>query len=173
MSNKMQRIILPTAVLGVLGGLILISKVAPVKAYDGQPNAIIQKLVDKFGLKQEDVQAVFSEVRQERQTGMQTQFEQRLTQAVTDGKLTEEQKQLVLGKHKQLALEKETNLAAGQNLTPEERRTQAQEQRGQLEQWANDNGIDLSLIGPMGEGRFGMGDRGEGRGMMMGQEDNG
>ena len=119
-----------------------------VKAQDngrGPNDTIIQKLVAKFGLNEADVQAVFDEERAERQTEMQARFEERLTQAVTDGKITEEQKAAILAKR-----------AEGADCRV-------------LEDWATENGIDADLLrslmgGPGGPGMGGGGPNGDGSG---------
>lgn len=165
--KKMRRIILPVAVLSVLGGLVLTSRTIPVQAFGDQPNLIIQRLVAKFGLKQEEVQGVFNEARQERQQENQARFEQNLAQAVSDGKLSVTQKQLLLDKHKELLAKRNADIETWQNLSVEERRNQAQQGRDELTKWANDNGIDPSLLGFLGEGRGGLG-----RGMMGQDLDN-
>jgi hypothetical protein len=62
---------------------------------------------------------------------MQTKYEERLTQDVTDGKITSEQKELILAKHKEL-------------------------EGATLEAWAKENGINSSyLMGGFGGGKHG------------------
>ncbi|MEK9143674.1 MAG: hypothetical protein AAB481_03535 [Patescibacteria group bacterium] len=63
-------------------------------------------MVAKFGLSESDIQSVFDEARNERQTRMQTRFDDKLSQAVKDGKLTEVQKQAILAKQKELQANK-------------------------------------------------------------------
>lgn len=148
------------AIFIALAGLATIS-VARVYAGDfqGRSRTIIQKLVQKFNLKESDVQAVFDEVRREHQNQMQANLEERLTQAVKDGKITEAQKQLILAKHKELQDKREKDFANWQNLTPEQKREKMQTQKDELEAWAKQNGIDLQYF--FGFGKFkGMGMRG-------------
>jgi hypothetical protein len=93
------------------------------------PQTIVQKIADKFGLKTSDVQAVFDQNRTDRRAEMETKFEEQLTAAVKDGKLTEEQKQLILAKRKEL-----------------------QNSRQDFKNWATQNGIDIKYL----MGGFGM-----------------
>lgn len=114
---------------------------------DGFP-PVIQKLMDKFNLNTNDVQSTLDEVKSERQAEMETRYEERLTQAVSDGDLTEEKKQLILNKHKELV-------------------GQMEQQKTDLQKWADDNGIDLKYLGGFGGGHGG---RGFGKGMHAGME---
>jgi hypothetical protein len=59
---------------------------------------IVQRLAQKFGLQETEVQAVFDEVHQERHQKMKQDMENRLNQAVQEGKITESQKQAILDK---------------------------------------------------------------------------
>lgn len=108
--------------------------------------SIIQKLVHKFNLNEDEVKAVFEEERVAMQTKMQAQFEEKLNQAVTDGKLTEEQKKLILAKHEELKQQRETMMKEMKNLTDEERRAKMEEHRASLEAWAEENDIDMEYL---------------------------
>jgi hypothetical protein len=66
----------------------------------------------------------------------------RLTQAVKDGKITEAQKAKILAKREELQAKRE----AWKDKTPEERQQARQELHDQLKQWADDNGIPLSYL---------------------------
>lgn len=101
-----------------------------------------QQIANKFGLQQDEVQSVFDDFAAQRQQEMQTQREEHqaqaqqqlsdsLDQAVSDGKITQEQKQLILDKHNQLQ---------------EDAQTRMQNQHDELVQWAQDNGIDTDVL---------------------------
>lgn len=116
--------------------------------------SIIQKLVSKFGLKEDEVKVVFNVERTERQKEMQTRMTERLTQAVADGKITEAQKQLIIAKQAELQKERETNRGTMQNLTNEQRKAKMEEHRTEIETWAKENNIDTQyLFGGMKGGR--------------------
>jgi pyoverdine/dityrosine biosynthesis protein Dit1 len=113
---------------------------------------IIQKLVERFNLNPSEVQEVFNQEREERQEERQTRLEERLNEAVQNGEITEEQKQLILTKHQELQQERETNREAVQNMTREEHQAAMEAERAELEAWAEENGIDLNnfFFGSMG-----------------------
>jgi hypothetical protein len=127
---------------------------------------IIQKLVERFDLDSEEVVEVFSEARQERQAEKEERFAGRLEEAVSQGELTEEQKEALLAKHEELQQEREANREEFRSLSWEERRELRQSRREELEAWAQANGIDVSYLfgGLLGCGRRGgfMGGGGKG-----------
>lgn len=116
---------------------------------------IIQKLVERFNLNADEVQEVFNEVRGERHQEMQFRSEERLNQVVEEGKITEEQKGLILAKREEMRERQEEM----KNLSFEERKAAREEHREEMENWAEENGIDLEqlfLFGPGGfRGHFG------------------
>ncbi len=150
-----KQIIIPALVLTVVGGMVFGTGYVSAQSADDHNTTLIQKLVQRFGLKTEDVQAVFNEQRQEHQANMQAKAEERLTQAVTDGKLTESQKQLILAKQKELQAARETEMENFKNMTEEQRKTQMEAKRQELKAWAEQNNIDLRYV-------MGMGGRGRG-----------
>lgn len=111
---------------------------------------LAQRIAEKFGLKQEDVQAVFDEHHEEHHAQMQTRFEERLTQLVKDGKLTEAQKQAIAAKVNELYKKKQANLEKLRSMTPEQRKEAMQSERQSLEEWAKQQNIDLSLLKGIG-----------------------
>lgn len=64
--------------------------------------SMVQRLAQRFGLKESDVQTVFDSAKNDRMARMQARQEQRLTQEVKDGKITEAQKTAILAKQKDL-----------------------------------------------------------------------
>lgn len=125
---------------------------------NGNSSTLVQKIADKFHINTSDVQAVFDQERSERQAEMQVKFEERLTQLVKDGKITNAQKQLIIAKHKELQATRQANGSAWQNMSSEERRVQMQAEKQALDDWAKQNGIDHSyLFGGMGMRGHGFG----------------
>ena len=148
-----HKILVPALVLTILSAGIFGTGKVVAESSQGNYPPIIQKLVQKFGLKENEVQVVFDEARKERQTQMQTKFEERLNQIVADGKLNEAQKQMILAKHKELAEKRGTKPENWQNMTPEQRRQYMETQRQELEAWAKQNNIDLQyFLGGFGKG---------------------
>lgn len=154
MKNKW---LLPIALLTLAGFIVIGATDIYAQNPTGFYPSIVQKLAQKFGLKESDIQSVFDEARNERRSQMLTKFEDRLNKAVKDGKLIEVQKQAILSKHKELQDLKLSNLQNWKNMTPDQRRAEMQKQKQDLQDWAKQNGIDLSyLFGGFGRGMKGM-----------------
>lgn len=109
---------------------------------------IVQKIADRFNLNVGEVQKVFDDERDERRADMYAHFAERLNDLVTEGKLTESQKGAILNKHEEM----QDKMEELKNLTPEERIGKMQSIHDEFKKWAEDQGIDLSLIGPFGRG---------------------
>lgn len=105
---------------------------------------LIENLASAFNLNTADVEKVFTDTR--------TQLEEdRLSQAVEDGKISEDQKALILQKRNELqAKEEEIN---NTRLTVAERMEKMKELRDELKSWADENDIPLQYV----MGRFGHG----------------
>ena len=105
---------------------------------------LIERIIEKFGLKKDDVQKVVDEFRTEKQAEMKKLQEERLNEAVTNGTITEEQKQLILKKHEEMQAEREKNKETWQNMTQEERKAEHEKRQAEMKAWADENGIDLN-----------------------------
>ena len=134
MINIKTKLILPIVGLTITGIIVFGTFNVYAQAQSGKTSGIVQKLAQKFGLKESDVQAVFDQTRIEQKTQMQQKFEDNLTQLVKDGKLTEDQKQLILTKRQELQ-----NLRAQK---PNDWQTQKQN----LADWAKQNNIDEKYL---------------------------
>ena len=144
MNNKYY---IAAAVLAVSAAAVIGASSVSAQNTDGRPS-MIKSLAEKLGIDESKVQTAMNAVHSERQAEMLKQFEARLTQAVKDGKITEAQKQLILKKHEELQKSRE----ALKTMTPEQRRAQLTTWRTELEKWATDNKIDVSVF----FGKFGM-----------------
>jgi len=123
-----------------------------VSAQEGSSNpmsSLVSKIAQRFNLNESEVQAVFDEHHNEMHEQMQSNFEDRLSQLVLEGKITEAQKAAIVAKMEELHANKEAWISDFENLTPEERRAKMLEKRAELEAWAAEQGIDLSVIGPL------------------------
>ncbi|QQS21367.1 MAG: hypothetical protein IPL87_02545 [Candidatus Moraniibacteriota bacterium] len=129
-------------------------------------NSIIDRLVSKFNLNKSEVENVFQEeraMRQEaRQKEMTARLEDQLVQAVKDGKISEEQKALVLKKHEEMRAARMADFEKRRTLTKEERRSESQKRRNDMKAWLSENNIpeDIMGMGMRGEKGSGMGHRG-------------
>lgn len=141
-----SKLILSVLSLALAGGVLWVS-VPKASAQTTTPKTIIQRLAEKFGLKQAEVQTVFDQQRTERQTQMQARFEERLTQAVKDGQISEAQKTAILKKHQEM-------------------QTERNHERTEWQAWLKANGLENNEFA-MGFGFGGKGKMGPGMGRGM------
>lgn len=135
-----QKIIIPTLILSALVFLGILG-IRVVNAKDnGSYPPIIQKLVERFNLDAAEVQQVFDEDRQEREVKHQAHFEERLAQAVAEGKITGGQKDAILAKKTEM----QEKLEGLKDLSPEERREAMSEFHDEMKAWTEENGIGLT-----------------------------
>ena len=133
----------------VIGGVLMGSTRAFAQESTSATNpmaSLVQMIASKFGLNKDEVQAVFDQSREEMQKNRQEEYATRLSQLVTDGKITEAQKQLILSKHAQMQTARENELGAMKDQTQTERRASMEARRTELENWATQNGIDVQYL---------------------------
>lgn len=161
---KSQKLILPVLALTVVGAGVLL-RAGLVKATStGPQSGLIQYLSQKFNLDQTKVETAVTEYRTQERTDRQKQMTENYTVyldgLVKEGKITEAQKTTLLAKHSEL--QKSHESAAATSQSREDRRTQMDKERTDLEAWAKSQGIDISYL------QFGFGGRGMmGRGGQM------
>jgi len=150
-----------TLVLTILtiAGVLYVSAPASVYADNGgfREDGLIQRIMEKFGLNKDAVDQVVNQYRSERHAEMQQKQDENLNQAVSDGKITQDQKTALQEKMKEWHGDKPDF----SNMSREERRKEMESHREQMQNWAKDQGIDLqqlNLHGPKGPG---MGRHGE------------
>ncbi len=120
---------------------------------------IVNAIASKFNLNPSDVQQVFDQQHAQMQAEHLQNFKDQLTQAVKDGKLTQDQMDKIVAKQQELQSQAEANKTAFVGKTPQEVRTLIDAQRKALDQWVSDNNIPKEYL------RFGFGG---GRGHMRG-----
>ena len=153
---KKPRIFLPAFLaLAILSVGMLATKVK-AEEYSNYP-PIAQKIAERFNLNVGDVEDVFDEQRDERRADRYAYFTERLDDLVEEGTLTEGQREELIEMHET----KQDAMQELRGLEPEQRRSRMQEMHEEMKAWAEGEGIDLPIIGPMGEG-FGKGFKGEG-----------
>ena len=142
--------LIPVAAIAVSGALLYGSVQAKAATASNWRESLVQTLASKLGVDQSKVQTAFSDIRMERRAEAKSRFEERLSELVTLGKITESQKTAILNKKAELQKEWDAD------------EVKREEHRAELTKWADANGIDLSVAG------FGMG-MGKGDGMGMGR----
>ncbi len=140
-----KKLLLPAVTLLVVGASIFGVHGVLAADTDNPESTLVQKIATKFNLNQDEVQKVFDEEHAVREAEMQTKNEDRLSQLVTDGKITEAQKTLILNKQKELKANR-PDKDSFKNLTPEERKSQMEAKKTELENWAKENGIDIKYL---------------------------
>lgn len=134
----------------VLGGFLIavsLLGVGLVNAQDTSGNPFVEKLAQKLGLSQEKVQVAVEQIHEEQRAEMDKKLEERLNQAVKDGKITEDQKKALLEKLKERKIHKfETkgsSVAAG---SAGGRVVVNDQGKKDFETWAKENGLTMELI---------------------------
>lgn len=148
--TTLQKQISLAAITLVIGGagILGVSTRAFAEDSNGQ-DTLVQKIAQKFQIDQAEVQAVFDEEHKARETEMEARHEAYLKQLVSEGKITEAQKQLLLQKHEEMRAQR-PNREAMKSLSSDERKAQMDTKRQELDTWAKQNGIDPDyLMGPM------------------------
>jgi len=97
-------------------------------------NNFLKSLSSKLGIGEEKIQSALDSMHSEKQSERQKQFEDRLNQAIKDGKITEKQKQLILEKNKELQAKRQAEFEA------------RQKENENLKKWAEANDIDTTYI---------------------------
>jgi hypothetical protein len=140
-----KSLVVAAAVAGVgiasLTGLGVASAATSTSSSDDPKSSLVDKLVSKFNLDKGEVEAVFEEERTDREAKAKQHMEERLSQAVSDGKLTEDQKQKILAKWEEMHANMKSHADKLKDMTPEERRDFKEQHAGDLKTWAEENGI--------------------------------
>ena len=136
--NK-KTLLIPAVAITLVGATLFISTQVSAQSGYGYGQTLVQKLAQKLGLGESNVQSALDDIRKENQAERQKIYEERLSQLVTEGKITEAQKQAILKKHAQLQTQRENN-------------------RAEMETWAKQNGLEWPIMfGLKGGGYHGMG----------------
>ncbi len=96
------------------------ANVAMADSENPMHQTLISRIAEKFNLKESDVEAVFEAVRDEKHEEMKAEREKRLSQAVSDGIITEAQKVAILSKMNANVAERKGNREEMQNFFKEQ-----------------------------------------------------
>lgn len=151
----------PAIILASLGAgaILTVAGMGAVTAQGDGSSNLVDKISSKFNLNKTEVQKVFDEERDARQEEHKKKLEERLAQAVKDGKLTDDQKAKILAKFE----ENKSFRDSLKDKSEEERQAAIKQHRLDMQQWAADNDIDMKFLrrgghndGPRGEERKNM-----------------
>jgi len=165
MANKKLIIASAGVTTLALGGVVGLSTVS---AASGTTGSLADKIAAALHVKSADVQKVIDQDRADHQADREKNYEDRLANAVTEGKITAAQKDLILAKHKELVSQMQAQRDADKDLTQEQReakradmKTKMEAQKTALDQWAKDNGLTTEqerlVMGGSGSPGFGLG----------------
>jgi hypothetical protein len=127
------------AAIGVIGTTSATALASTTNS--GTQNSLAEDIAAKFHLNQSDVQQVIDQHKETKLQNRESHYEDRLTQAVNGGKLTEAQKQAVLTEHNKLMSELKSSSNIDKHLTMQNIRKEAQD-------WAKQNNIDIKWLMP-------------------------
>lgn len=163
-----KKTLVTTAIVTAISTALLKGGIALAQgksASDNPMSSLVQKIADRFGLNEAEVQTVFDENRAEHQAKMEAErekkqaeiisrLEERLDEAVSNGEITEEQKALILAKQEELTSNRQAQMESTKDLTNEERRQIMETAREALQTWAQENNIDIKylMLGPGPDG---------------------
>lgn len=139
--------------LSSLAGVGMVSAASNTDHQD----SLVSKIATKFNVNKEDVQKLFDEERAARQAEHEKEVSDRLQKLVDAGTITADQKTAIEDKLKELKASREAERENMKNLTEEERKAKMDAKRTELENWAKEQGLDLSKLsgifgGPHGHG---------------------
>lgn len=137
----MKKTILIPAFVLALAGFAAVGTMQPTQAFFGSEmtSSFFGQLATKLGLSTETVETAMTEIRTEHQAHRSAEVNINLDAAVTNGTITESQKQAILNHH--------------------------EEERSEHEAWATEIGLDLDTLHEIMGGGEG---RGQGQGMHKG-----
>jgi len=142
----------PTLIAILAGSLALAGATATYAATNTNTTThsmdhLVTAISEKFHLNTSDVQAVFDAERAEMETQHQADAAQQLTQAVTDGTITQDQADLITAKRAELEGNR-PDPATLSTLSETERHDQMEQHMTDLKQWATDNNIPVEYVLP-------------------------
>lgn len=103
---------------------------------------LVDNIASHFHLDKAAVQQVVDQTKQQNQTAHEQKYEDRLAKAVTDGKITAAQKDLILAKHNELVSTRQSL----KGKTPAERRAALTQERTDLQAWEKANNIPAGYL---------------------------
>ncbi len=155
-----RRVIAAAALIAALGvGAFGINATLAASNGESDRTTLVEAIAEKFNVNVSDVQAVFDEHHAQMRADFETREADRLAQAVEEGKITQEQADLITDKRAEIA----SFRASLKDMTPEERRAALKDEKAEIKAWAEENDIPLNVFLPES---FGMRGNMHGKGMM-------
>lgn len=151
-------LLIPALVVTIAGASLFASTqiFAQDRSMDIQ-TSLVQKIADKFNLNKDEVQKVFDEQHAEHKADMKQKMEDKLAQLVKDGKITKEQKTKLENKLEEMHANREAEMVKMKSMSPDERNEAMKAHKEELDAWAKENGIDMSVLFEEHHGKMKMG----------------
>lgn len=146
------KVVLPVMAVALLAsiGYFGVNSVSAQESGNNLP-PMMQKFIERFNLNEDEVVQFVEEEREFRHEERSAAIEEKLNAAVSEGTLTEEQKNALLTKMEEHREEMES-------LTWDEKHEHMGEHKEEMLTWAEENGIDLTQL-DLGRKGFGAGGR--------------
>jgi hypothetical protein len=135
-----------------MAGLVATQAVSAANDTSGQ-QGLVDRIASTFNLSKSDVQKVFDEDHKTHEAERSSKFEERVKQAVDDGKIGQDLADQLVAKQKEM----QTYRDSIKDKSADERRTLMKAKHDEMEKWLSDNKIDKSLLGMGGRGFGGPG----------------
>jgi hypothetical protein len=161
MMKTITKSLIAASIVGLVGtGGLATASIAGAESGSSSTDpmsSLVDKIASTFNLDKSKVQAVFDADRSARQVEREKQVSDRLQALVDDGTITAAQKTAIESKLAELKKERQADHGAWKDLTEEQRKAKMEEKRTELENWAKEQGLDLSKLkgifgGPGGRG---------------------
>jgi hypothetical protein len=123
-----------------------VSAAAPSTTHINPMATLVNALAQRFNLSPTDVQKVFDDQKAQMQSNMQRKTTDRINQAVTAGKLTQDQATKILAKQAELQAQEASFKASLQGKTKAEIQAALKAHMDALQQWAKDNNIPMQYL---------------------------
>ncbi len=148
----MKKVLIYSFVAVVAVGILIAGAVSVQAQDNGNYPPIIQKLVERFNLNENEVREVIDENRQERYQRTQVNFEEKLDRLIANNQFNGEQKEAVMAKMNEM----QEKYEEFKNLPPEERCAEMREMKEGMKEWSEENEIKFGTLNGFNKG-FGKG----------------
>ena len=136
-----KKIIIPGLAIAALGVGLVLTGSASAHGMIGDGD-FSSRLAQRFNLSEDEVSGFMGEIHEEHRAEHEGLMEERLDQAITGGKLTEEQKSAWLAKHEEIQVRMEELKDA----SVEERHEAMRGLHEEMQAWAEEQGIEMPMF---------------------------
>jgi hypothetical protein len=146
MSSSRKMLIAAVLAAGLGAGAAGVRTTFAAETTQGKMHPLIEAIATKFNLDVADVQKVFDEQRASMQAEHEARENERLAQLVADGKLTQDQVDLIIAKRAELKESMEAMRNPDASLPKDERREVMKSHMESIKQWAEENDIPFHYL---------------------------